>query len=72
MHHILVGDIRIGEENLVYIVLSYEGGQFLFGVDGDALGIEGPRQFWRVGSAFDIGDLGGGEGYDIVVWLSRK
>ena len=40
VHHLLVRDVRVGEDHLVHAVAADEPGQLLFRVDGDPLGVQ--------------------------------
>jgi hypothetical protein len=61
VHHLLVGDVAIGEDAVAHVERADQLGQLCLGVDGDALGIELARQSGRVPAAVDVGDLGRGE-----------
>ncbi len=65
VHDVFMGDVAVGEMDVVDLVLGDEGVHLGLGVDGDALGIELPRQDGGVFPALDVGDLGGREGDDL-------
>ena len=67
VHDVLVGDVAVGEVDLGDAVLPDQGVELLFGVDGDAVGVELAGQDGRVLPAVDVGDLGRGEGDDLEV-----
>ena len=67
VHHIFMRHIAVGEDDLVHLVLVDQVDQFALGVDRDAFWVQLASQFGRVGAAFDIGDLGGGESDHLVI-----
>ncbi len=67
VHDILMGHVGIGKDHLVYAVLADEIYQLLFGVDGDAVRVEAPCQLRRVDATFDVWDLGGSKGHNLVL-----
>jgi len=67
VHDIFVGNVAIGQDHLIGLVAANQFRELFFGVDGDALGIERAGQDGGVEAAFDIGNLGGGEGHDFVL-----
>ncbi len=66
-HHMLVGNVAVGKHTVIDLELFDQPAQVLFGIDGNAVGVEFPRELGRVLSAFDVGDLGGREGHHIVI-----
>ena len=69
MHHVLMGEVRVGEHDLIDLFTAYELGQKVFGHDGDAGGIARPRERRRVGAVVDRGDLRRGERDDEVLGI---
>ena len=66
-HHVGIGDVAVGENNLVDVVLLDQLGDAGLLEDGDSLGIEPAGQGGRILAARDVGDLRGSEGDDLVV-----
>ena len=69
VHDVLVGDVAVGEMDVVDLVGGDELVELGLGVDRDALGIELAGQGRGILAAFDVRDLGGGEGDDLVVGI---
>ncbi len=59
--------IAVGENNAIGFVFGDEIAQLLFGINGDALGIQVSRQGCGVSLVRDARYLGGGEGDDLVL-----
>ena len=72
MHHVLVGYIGIGKDDLFDAQFLDQARQLVFGVNRDTLGVELTGQFFGVEAAFDIGDLGGGESQDVVILIPSE
>jgi len=67
-----MGDIAVGEDHPIHIVLGDQVLQLLFLIDGNALGIARPGQLRRITAVFDVGDLRGGEGNDFVSLIAPE
>ena len=65
VHHVLVGDVGIGEDDLVDLLVVDEIAELLLGVDRDPVRIAPPGERRQVGPTGDAGDLGRGEGDDL-------
>ena len=66
VHDVFMGDVAVGEVDVVDLVLGDEGVHLGFRVDGDALGIQLPRERRGILAALDVGDLGGRERHDPI------
>ena len=71
-HQDRIGDIGVGKDNLFDLVILDEGDEFRFGMDGDPVRVELPGQLLRVDPTFDVGNLSGGEGHDLVGFVVPK
>src|SRR6266511_966884 len=67
VHHVLVRDVRVGEDDDLHLVLAHERVELVLCCDGDPGGIEGPGELRRVEASFDVRDLGRREGDDLDV-----
>ncbi len=67
MHDIVIGHITVSKDNFINIELFDQFGQFRLGIDVDAVGIQRSCQFFWILATFDIWDLGGGEGYNLIL-----
>jgi len=56
-----VGDVGVGEHDLVHFVEADQVDELTLGNDRDALGISLPGEPGRVGAPVDVRDLGRGE-----------
>ena len=65
VHHALVRDVAVGEDDLVRRQLADQARQLRLGMDRDALRVARPRQLGRIAAAIDVGDLRGGEGHHL-------
>jgi len=65
-YHVLVGDVGIGEDDEVYLVLDDQLLEVVFGEDWDAVGILRSGELRRVLPARDVGDLSSGESDHLV------
>src|SRR4030042_3161340 len=61
-----MGNVAVGEMDIIHCVLGDEGVEVRLGVDRDTLGVELARELGRVFAALDVRDLGGGEGDNLV------
>ena len=61
MHHVLVRDIAVGEDDFVDEPIATQGIEVALVEDRDALGIERAGELWRIPAADDAGNLSGGE-----------
>ena len=64
LHHVLVGDVGVGEHRLVYFFLAEQPLQLGLRDDGDALRVERTCEVGRIAPVGDVRDLRGGEGHD--------
>jgi len=62
VHDVLVGEVAVGQHDLVDLVVADDRRQLLLRQDRDAVGVVAAGQRGWVGAAGDPGDLGGGEG----------
>ena len=62
MHDVLVGDVRVGEVDLVDLPVGDQAGEAVLGDDRDPLWVARPGERWRVGAVVDAGNLGRREG----------
>ncbi len=69
VHHFVVGDVGVGEDDQVGAVFADELGEFALGMYGDSVGIEGTGQFGGVDSVFDVGYLSCGKGDDSILFV---
>ena len=67
VHHRLVGDVRVGEHDLVDPELPDQRRQLLLRIDRDPCRVELARQRPGIPPLVDAGDLGGREGNDVDV-----
>ena len=67
MHHVLVGHVRVREDDLVDPVRADKSLELAFGPDGDAVGVQVACERRRIDAAVDVGDLGRGEGDHFVL-----
>ena len=67
MHHVLVRDVRVREDDLVDALVADEPLELVLGDDRDPGGVAVARQLGRVDAAVDVRDLGGGERDDLDV-----
>ncbi len=65
MHDMLVGDVRVGEDDLIDVSLRDQSGELVLGQDRNPVGISRPRERGRVGPVGDPGDLRRREGDDL-------
>jgi hypothetical protein len=66
VHHVLVGHVRVREDDLVDIVLADELLELGLRVDRDPGGVEVAGELLRVAPPVDVRDLGRGERDDLV------
>lgn len=69
VHHLLVGDVAVGEDDLLHPTLANDLFEFLFGEDGNAAGVAGAGQRRGVVPAADAGNLGRRESNDPVPFV---
>jgi len=62
----LVGDIAVGEVDLIDLETPDQVREFLFGKDGNPLWIERTSELSRIAASSDVGNLGGCERHDPV------
>ena len=62
VHHVLVRDVRVGEDDFVHVLAAHEVGQLLLGQDRDPVRIARAGQRGRVDAALDVRDLRRREG----------
>ena len=67
MHHVFVGKVRVGEDDLVDAFLADDVLELVLGPDGDAFGIPRAGQCRRIDAAGDARYLRRGEGDDLRV-----
>jgi hypothetical protein len=73
MHQVLVGDIAVSEHHCLDALVANQFFQVLLFKDWDPGGIlQTACQFRRVAAARNIGDLGGGEGNNLVIGVVTK
>jgi hypothetical protein len=65
VHHVLVGDVRVGEDGLVDLALTDDVRELGLRPDRNPLRIELSRERGGVDAALDVGDLRGREGDDV-------
>ena len=65
VHHVLVGDVAVGEDDAVDRLAGEDLLEVVLGDDGDPGRVEGPGELGRVAPVGDAGDLGGREGDDL-------
>ena len=68
MHHVLVRDVGVREDDLVHFVLRDQGLELVLRLDRDAVRVALPGELGGVDAPSDVGDLGRGEGDDLVVF----
>jgi hypothetical protein len=66
MHDVLVGDVRVGEDDFVDHVPFDQVSELGFGMDRNSGGIEVTGERCRVDPALDVGNLRRREGDDLV------
>ena len=67
MHHVFVGKVRVGEDDLVDAFLADDVLELVLGPDADAFGIQRAGQRRRIDAAGDARYLRRGEGDDVRV-----
>jgi hypothetical protein len=67
VHHVLVGHVGIGEDDLVDALVADEVGEVFLGPDRDALWVEIACQLGGIDAAVDVRDLRRGERDDLVL-----
>ena len=67
MHHVLVRDVRVGEDDLVDLVLAHELLELGLGQDRDPVRIELPCELGGIDAPVDVRDLGRRERDDLVL-----
>ena len=67
VHHVLVGHVRVREDDLVHLVLADQVLELGLGADRDAVGVELAGEECRVDASRDVGDLRRSEGDDVVL-----
>ncbi len=69
MHYVLVGDVAVGEDSLVDIVILNQLLEVVLGVDRDTVGVQIAAQLGRIRAAVDVGNLRSGERDDFVALI---
>ena len=72
VHHVLVRHIAVGKDHLLHAVLLDQVDKLLLGPDGDPAGVQVTGQLRRIKAPFDVRDLGGSEGHDLVVLVAAE
>ncbi|GBD10008.1 hypothetical protein HRbin22_02271 [Candidatus Thermoflexus japonica] len=67
VHHILVAHIAVSEHHPIHLEAADQLGELLLGVDGDAVRVKGAGQLGGIQTPFDVRDLSGREGHDLIV-----
>jgi hypothetical protein len=67
VHHVLVGHIRVGEDDLVDVVLADQVAELVLGVDRDSVGVELAGEERGIDAPRDVRDLRRSERDDLVV-----
>jgi hypothetical protein len=70
VQHVLVGHVRVGEDDLFDLVLADQLLEFPFRVDRNSVRIELAREERGIDTPCDVGDLRGGEGDDLELLAS--
>jgi hypothetical protein len=72
VHDVEMGDVGVGEPDLVHAVLADQRLELLFGANGDTVRIERSGQLGRVRPPLDVRDLRGGKGHDLAGLVAAK
>ncbi len=72
VHHVLVRDVRVGEDDLVDLVLGDDRSELGLGADGNALGVVRTGELGGIGPEIDAGDLRGRESHDPIRRIITK
>ena len=64
--------ITVGEDDLFCTILLDEVEQFFLGADGDSARVQRTSQLFRIDASFNVGDLGGGKGYNFVILIPAE
>ena len=67
VHHVLVRDVRVGEDDLVDLVLADQVAELGLGPDRDPVRVEIAGEQGRVDAPVDVRDLRRREGNDLVL-----
>ncbi len=71
-HHVLIVDVRIGEDDLIHPEIADQVRELAFGMDWDSLRIVRPGQLGGVAAAIDVRDLCRGECDDLVTGVAPE